>query len=444
MATFPAAQYLPIAEALRGSGGFADGTALVQYASETDEQYKRRRVVAWYVNALLPACQRFVGYIAKKPPMRETQNPLLTAFLDDCNWRGDSLDVFWQGFMVDAKARGAMLLLVDMPRTLPADAASQIQQRAFPYLVPILPEHVIEYRMDARGMLEMIEIGATDEDGSALVRGWDTAGWWVRKGEDIIDAEPHPLGACPVLAFSESGEFPDVGSFADIAGLSRRIYNLRSELDEILRRHTFPVFAAQFPILDAVENETPESLSARQGGLIDALRGAVADVGKNRGIVTPGIVAFIAPPDGPVQSYRDTIGDLEAKIKEVGLSVDLTGEKSAESGLALTIRFQALNAALMSFSRRMEDLERRALNIACIWLGLNPETITTQWARDYQLADLAVELETLGAMQASGFPEEAISAQMKQVAQLALGAGDPSVLEAVMAAIDAGAKEVTP
>ena len=30
--------------------------------------------------------------------------------------RGNSLDVFWQEFGLAAKARGSMLLLVDMPR----------------------------------------------------------------------------------------------------------------------------------------------------------------------------------------------------------------------------------------------------------------------------------------------------------------------------------------
>ncbi len=100
-----------IADELHGTGGYADGTALVRFPSETQEQYDRRREVAWYANDLLPACQRFTGFLSSRPPLRETMNPLLLAFLDDCNWRGDQIDVFWQSFMIDALARGSMLLL---------------------------------------------------------------------------------------------------------------------------------------------------------------------------------------------------------------------------------------------------------------------------------------------------------------------------------------------
>ena len=137
-----------VAKALRGELGDAE---LVKFPREGEEKLKRRKEIAYYINYLLPACQRFAGYIEKRPPMRDVGgNSLLMQILDDCDWRGNSLSAWMQSFMIEAKARGTMLALVDMPSSVPEDQASQIEQRAVPYLVPIRPEAVTEYRTEDR------------------------------------------------------------------------------------------------------------------------------------------------------------------------------------------------------------------------------------------------------------------------------------------------------
>ncbi len=436
-------KFATIADALHGTGGYADGTALVRFPSETQEQYDRRREVAWYANDLLPACQRFTGFLSSRPPLRETMNPLLLAFLDDCNWRGDQIDVFWQSFMIDALARGSMLLLVDMPRSLPSSQAAQIAQRAFPFLTPIMPEWTYASRLDARGHLTFFEMHDM-LDGERVIRGWDAQRWWVRVGERILDEAEHPLGVCPVIAFTERGDFPTLGAFSGITDLSRRLYNLRSELDDILRRHAFPVFAAQFQTIEPAPGESVEAAQNRQNAIVKGLVDAIGKLGTDRGIVSPGPVSFVAPPDGPANVYMQAIALLEERIAEIALRVDMTGEKSAESGLALTIRFQALNTALVRFAKRMEDLERRALDLACRWLGLAPETVTAHWNRDYKIVDTGAELELLGVMQLQGFPPEVIRAKMKTVVQMEFGGGDSALVDDLVAVIDEVATEVAP
>ncbi|MBF0256346.1 MAG: hypothetical protein HQL47_07770, partial [Gammaproteobacteria bacterium] len=161
--------------------------------------------------------------------------------------------VFWQDFMHSAKARGSMLLLVEMP------TPEQQAERPFPYLVAIPPERTARYTLDDQGQLEMAEI-IDQRDGKPIVRGWDRERWWIKEGGDIVAEDQHGLGACPVLAFTESGVFPAIGAFAGIVPLSKRLMNLRSELDEILRRHTFPILAATFPMLEPADGEMPDSL----------------------------------------------------------------------------------------------------------------------------------------------------------------------------------------
>lgn len=436
------ARFRFIADALDGAGVFrpsvtydsegravsVNSTAIVQYPRESKEKFARRNDVAWYENHMLSSCRRFVGYLAKKPPLRDVGNPLLEDFAADCNWRGDSLDVFWQGFMVEAKARGSMLLLVDMPASEAQTMAEQREMRFFPYLVTIKPEDVTNYSLDDRGRLSVVEYGTT-WDGRPAIKGWDIERWWVKQEGKEVAGDQHNLGLCPVIAFSENGDFPSFGDFAQIADISKRLFNARSELDEILRAQTFSLLHYHVP---QDQHDFNASSVAEAIGTHNMLI--------HRGDA-PG---FIAPPSGPAEIYLDTISKLEEALKRVALVVEAPEEQSAESGLALTIRFQALNSALTGFARKMEDFERRMWDVACAWLNLPSDRVTVEWAKDYALADIQMELQVLGAMQAQAFPDEAIRQQQKQVAALAFSTAPPDEFQAIIDAIDESGSEVVP
>lgn len=432
-------RYLFIAHALEGAGGFRpkvwtdkDGlnpklsgpSYLVRYPRESAEKFARRNEVAWYRNFLKPACIRFAGYLAKKPPRRTVDHPLLDSMAADCDWQGNSLDVFWSAFAVEAKARGSMLLLVDMPKAVPLDRASQIEQRAYPYLVPIKPELVVDYTLNVQGLFESVAIASTAEYQGQTIdvwRVWDTMEWRVqRPGEngEVLENGDHGLGVCPVLAFTESGVFPHYGDFEQIAVLSRRYFNAASERDEILRGQTFSLLTYQIP---------PEAPPADLASVTET-------VGTSNMLIHNGDTpAFIAPPDGPATIYNEVIAGLEETIRRIAMTVEQPTQ--AESGVALTIRFQELNSALTSFARRMEDLERRMWDLACRWLGIQNRTESV-WPKSFELADVGQELTVLQQMQASGFPDAVIREGMKTVAGLQFATAEPETMDAMIAAID--------
>ncbi len=438
-------RYAFIADALHGTGGFAPlllpntslaetVTYLVKYPRESTEKYARRQRMAWYRNFLQPACSRFAGYLAKKPPMRTISNPLLTEMVDDCDWRGNSMDVFWQSFVIEAKARGCMLLLVDMPREIPGDQASQIAARAFPYLVAIAPERVIDYELNERGLLRMVAFGDTltgaNGQEEPITRVYTDAEWWVQRGGTpnrgmAYDGGEHQLGVCPVLAFTESGDFPMVGSFAQIADLSRRYFNAASERDEILRAQTFSLLTYQVP---------PNQAGFEVSAVAEA-------IGTHNMLIHQGdSPVFIAPPDGPASIYSAVLEQIEETIRRIAMTVEQPTQ--AESGVALAIRFQELNSALTGFARRMEDLERRVFDVASRWLGINgPEAIA--WARSYELADLEMEMTVLQNMQAAGFPPEVIQAQMQTIVGLQFGASDPERVNDLLDSVTSMSAEIS-
>ncbi len=420
MNTFDPVRFQFIADALYGLGGFRTGDYLVQYPREAAEKFTRRKAIAWYANALRPACLRFVGYLTKRPPQREVTQPAMTEFLDSCNWQNDSLDVFWSGFMVDAKARGSMLLLVDMPQPP--------STRTIPYLVAIEPERVKNYRLNAQGQLQSVTVQdwVMDKDGKPqeVLRKYTDQGWVFTGAEQASGT--HALGVCPVLAFTESGLFPSEGEFATLADLSKRLYNLRSELDEILRAQTFSLLTFKTPADRFPLDLGPIAQSIGTHNLLQTFEDGAE---------------FIAPPEGPARIYLDVIAQIESLMRQTALIVDIPSGNSQESGVALQLRFQALNASLVHFARRMEDFERRVWEVAGLWLGMVPQ-VSVSWSKDYSIADLKTELEIAQNMTALNAPPAYQQAKLKQLIQLDLSTLPGDELAAVLASVDEVQQEV--
>ena len=440
-----------LAEALNASGGFAPQIStttdsggmtkptgiggachLVPYPRESAYKFAGRAAIAVYENHLRSAVERFVGHIGQRVPVREgLDNPLLAAVANDADWAGNHINVFWSSFMVEAKARGSMLLLVEMANDQAASQADALDRRLVPYLTAIEPERLVSFELNESKLFEWVRISANHKIGTermAVDRYWDATEWRVYLNDVIIERGVHPFGECPVLAFTEGGVYPHVGSFAQIADLSKRIYNARSELDEILRSQTFSLLTYQRTIDERATFNAAE---------------ISATIGTHNMLVHEGQTpSFIAPPDGPAKVYQEVIDGLRESISRISFSVDShQGTKAQESGLALVVRFQALNGALSNFAMRMQDLEQRAWSMISRTLGLKA-TAFAQWATDYSLVDVVRELEVLTAMQSTGFPEPALIEQRKRIAGQVFDSLNDDTLREVMASIDEGGQEV--
>jgi len=375
-------------EAFTGSGGFANGGYLNQYPRESDEKFASRQEVAYYANLFAPHVNRYVGYIYKSKPVRQTKYDLIRKIFDDCDGAGNSIDVFMSSFAKEAKVRGVGLVLVDMPKELPQTRADQIEKRALPYLVSIPPEDIIEYKLDRHGKFEFIrfsDILDLSEPGApnivTIERYYDQEGWAVYIDGEVYESGSHDLGVCPVLIFSESGRFPDVGEFTRIAALAKRHYNLQSELDEILRSQTFSILT--------IQAENPSDFELKLSTHNAILYGREMD--------RP---AFIAPEVGPAEIYRKEIERIEELIDKI--AYNFTTNRAQESGIALEIKFQGLNSSLANFAMRLEDLEARVFDTVCRYLDLSND-ITIMYEKDFSITDPMREIATLEAMKALGY-----------------------------------------
>lgn len=430
-----------VGHALRGDGPFrpaiaynSDGTVLnighsylVQYPRESKEKFARRNEVAFYASPLASACSAFCGHLTTKPVSRDIPNELYKAIADDADGKGNGIDIFWQEFAYNAKARGSMLLLVDMPTMEAQNLSSQISQRIVPYWTPILPELVTDFEVGDDGKFNFVKFSGfyTKEDGSNVSCVWyfDRTRWECRDGEDkVLAGNEHPLSECPVLIFTEGGDFPHFGSFSSIADIARRLFNLDSELDEILRSQTFSLLTMQVP-----ENSTDAAKLA-------AAQVAGQTIGTSNLLVHSGSTpSFIAPSDGPANVYMERIKALRSQISEIGLQVSVVD--SFQSGIALQMRFQMINAELSKFAARLEDLERRAWELSRQWLGMI-EAPSIAWPRDFNIADVEKELTILQQMRDTNMPVPVIAEQQKKVATLQFMGADQESQDQMMQSIN--------
>ncbi len=371
-------------EAFEGVGGFLDGSYIDKYPRESDEKYEERKNIAYYTNLFAVKVNRYVGYLFKTTPTRSSNSPLIKKIFDDVDNRGNNIDVFMSNFAKNAKVRGVNLLLIDMPKNLPADLKTQLDNRVLPYFVEIKPENILEYRLDSTGKFEYILFSDVIDNSTLhnqnkinIKRYYDKTKWIIFDDKDeIIESGEHNLGECPVIIFSENGEFPSIGEFSQIAFLAKRHYNLMSELDEILRSQTFSILT--------IQADNPSDVEIKL-----STDNAIA---YNKDVNKP---EFIAPPSAPAEIYQTRIKEIEAQIDKI--AYDISTNQSSESGIALDLKFQGLNASLSNFAIRLNDLENRAFEVVCKYLNIaNDVTIT--YPKTFSIIDTQKEITILEEM----------------------------------------------
>lgn len=406
---------------------------LVPYQRESAEKFAARAAVAVYENHLREACERFVGFLGRRAPMRSNIDaPLVQLLLQDADMRGTPLDQWLSSFALHAKARGTMLLLIDMPsepgEDEPVSLQEQIERRRVPYLQMIGPELVTDYDLDDEtGLFESVSIAVTEEvDGvrQKCTRTWTAQEWMLKVGDKTVQQGTHPFGYCPMIAFTESGDlFPHVGKYAQIADLSRAIYNARSGLDELLRSQTFSILTVQIP---------PEAQN--QYSAMDA----VATIGTSSMLTHPGITpAFVSPNSDSADTYLNVIAQLQISISRVAMDEATTedGRTAMESGVARRLRFERLNSDLASFARRLQAMERRMWTLFHNALGTQND-IKIEWPSDFNLVDTKAELDVLLAFMATGFPPAVLTAKRRSIAGAEFDGADDEVKASIFAAID--------
>jgi len=384
-----------IADAYNGTGGFYDGSYLDKFKREsdgtkdsTDNAYGDRKDASKreYENIFQSKVSKYGGYLFKSPPMRQSDDKLIQGIYEDVNRQNESSDVFMSKFAGNAKARGVNCLLVDVPKEKATDRKDQLDKRLTPYFMEILPERITEYKLDRFGNFEYVAFSDTVDNSTYgnpkvddIIRYYDKTEWRIySSGGEIIDSAEHGFSKCPVLIFSESGEFESVGEFSQLAGMSKKLFNLDSELKLLLRGQTFSILT--------IWTEAGSSPTINLG-----IDNALLYSGDHP-------PSYISSDVAQAKTYEDKITEVKKSMDRVAYDTSTTEAK--ESGIALSIKFEGLNSSLNSFAQKMENLEREAWDLVCENLNMNKETISIVYNMEFSIIDIYGEIDILDSINA--------------------------------------------
>ncbi|MCK5616615.1 hypothetical protein KAR91_82910, partial [Candidatus Pacearchaeota archaeon] len=213
---------------------------------------------------------------------------------------------------------------------------------------------------------------------------------WIRSGDgkawskDEEGSGIHPLKRIPLAVFKNQDTFKPLSGKSDIndiADINKRVYYFDSTALQIIED-------TGFPFLEMDEETAKENSSETEGVTIGTkslmIRSADDEHGSN----------WI---EAPHTSLPQILSWREQAIKDIRfLSKIAVGDgetaTSAESGTALELRFQQLNALIVEKAENAEDFEENTFGLVALWDG-GKFTGKITYPRRFGIRDLAHELD---------------------------------------------------
>ena len=378
MATGRTEMYQLLHDAYFGDGMFRDGSALIRHERESKTNYYRRRRLAYYLNYTGPIVDGSVAPIFKNEIRRDYKDTFkFKVFIDDVDRLGTTLQNFIRRHATLAKLYGVVYVIVDNGSDFGGTDADNIERRSVPFLQVVLPQNVISWHFDERGVLDRFSYKTItkDTDGERIRKWeWTNTSWTQRDENDqVIKTGAHNLKRIPVVQWfgrdTEPMQILPMSEFFTIAKTNNHIYHLCSLLSQISDNQTFNILTMQAS--NDVDNIT---------------------VGTNNLLVYPADVAnapsFIAPDSGPANVLMSQIDRLINEMYRMSGINSVIGVETSKSGVAKAWEFERTNQRLADFALQCEKAEKAIIALYEAWAG---ETVdySCEYPRDFKISDVS-------------------------------------------------------
>jgi len=387
-----------------GLGGYRDGSYLIRHKRETDDKYNRRKKLAYYPNYVKKIVDTYVAQVFRKPPVRDL-TPEYEIFVNDVDRTGTYIDDFMRKVLKLTLIFGTVFVIVEKPSESATTKQEEIEKKLLPYATIRLPWHVKSYELDEYGNLKRIVFKERGE----IEREYREDVFYVyKKGKKILEKE-NPFGTLPVVVVRASDQLLYEELFSEsfiytIAMLNYELYNLISEIREILRNITFPILV--YPTKEMSRIESLE-IGTENAILYDPEHGGKPD--------------FIAPPPAPVEVYMQYMNSVIEQIYRVANLEFTLGSQTQKSGVALEFEFQNLNTLLSLFAMNIEKAEYEIANLVAKWHGKEKFEGTIDYRKDFSFRDVERELKVaLDSLSAGVQSQTFVNEVHKRIVRLAL------------------------
>ncbi|WP_371366279.1 hypothetical protein SRRS_07090 [Sporomusa rhizae] len=381
----PIDDYNFLKDAYYGEGGFKDGSYLVPHPRETPEKYARRKALAYYLNYVAPVVNSHVNPVFRKEPEREwNDHALFSEFVKDADTLGTSFTRFMKRAALIAKLQAVAFIVIDNVSEQPGNMADVLKQRALPYAYIVQRNQVKEYKTNKAGRLIEFSYTVASETSSSDTATdtwkWTTTTWSCQyaNGEEITNN--HNLGRLPVIPLyskpMEPGKVLPQSEFYNIAKTNQRLYNLCSEIDEIIRNQAFNILIYPLPEGESDIKEiivSTENVLGWDGSL-------------------PNQPGYIVMDTGPLEQLRSERKDLIEEIYRMAELSHVTGVETKESGIAKQWDFEQANQVLTDFALNCEEAERSVAEVFGLWTNSSVD-LSCKYSDDFGIVDVSAALD---------------------------------------------------
>jgi hypothetical protein len=204
------------------------------------------------------------------------------------------------------------------------------------------------------------------------------------------------LGYVPVTVLTSRkvrrGEIAPPSEFYSIARTNLRVFNLCSELDEILRNQAFSILI--YPGQNNGNARTVAKANAANE-MVQPSQQTVSIGTDNMLGFSPDAShppAFISPPADPADMIMNQIDRLVKEMYRMAVMAFVTGVQEQSSGVAKQWDYEKTNQVLADFASNCEKCERDIARFFSDWMGMKPIEYTVKYPDDFGISDVEQSL----------------------------------------------------
>ena len=347
---------------------------LFKHPKELSESYRKRVESSYYYNFCQPIIDIYTENMFKQPIVEDFGDitDILDLTQDNIDRMGSSVREFRVNLCEMVQIYGHCFVIVDMPVSQgEVNLEQRIVNNQFPYFTIIQPGDVINWALDNFGepyWVMVVENSALnidpfnfDKDNLSTIsyKLWTRTSWHKYNSElELVDEGVNPIGKVPIVCFYDRKSkkyagFLGISSLSDIAFINRNIYNLCSELQQIIDDQTFSFLALQGDISEYQGDKS-----------IGTSKGLIYPEGKNP-------PTYVAPPNGPAEIVITQINNQVRKIYQIakvdGGSASLDQQVKTQSGISQAFDFQETNSSLSKKANNLNDGEMKLWQLYASW-----------------------------------------------------------------------------
>ena len=362
-----------------GTGGFDNGGYLAKHKRELDDNYERRKSLAYYYNFFAAIVNALVEPVFKKQAYRDWKGPhseLIKRFIEDADCKGSDMQSFMQQAALACKLYGICYIVVDNFDSVPEMLEDVLAERRMPYAYIVEPPAVQKVKFDRFGNVTEFVFTEQDDDQDRTIK-YTATGFEIKEKDGENRYGEHTLRRAPVIAMRSriTADKKPPSEFNSQVRIALNMYNTCSYLSEILGGQAFNILT--YPSTQAQD-------------LVIGINNALGYDGE----LSRHPPAFIAPDAAPATTIIDVVKmQVQEMYRLSGLSF-VTGTKVESSGEAKKWEFERTNQSLATLARICQNTEKQIVGLFCAWLGAaNDCKYEVSYPQDFGIVDVKTEIE---------------------------------------------------